>query len=400
MNPCPAEPTERVEEAPPTRSIGSKAALTRRGYLSQARRRESETRAKKRALEHVRFSVIEGGRKDAIAEAIGFSARTIRRWATLESEGHLEPRRRGRPLKRSSAQRRNALLGTIEVEGPQIGLETLGRRYPDMAKGEIRDLLRRYREHYIRLHERVLGYLEWTGPGLLWAMDHTVPPSAVDAKNRAVLSLRDLSTGAQLIWKEERGPRAEEVVRDLEREFLKNGAPLVLKVDNGSAFIAEELRGLCRKWGVELLWSPPRTPRYNGTIESTIRWMKERTEHAALRSGRPGEWRAEDLEVAKANTNRLPKDSRRDPTPRVEVFRSRLAISDNLRSAFRSKLSEERAIERRARGIASDSALRRREEASINRQAIRRALVALGILNITMRRVPLTLKSILAAKIL
>lgn len=399
MNPDPGERRERVEEAPPTRSIGSKAALTRRGYLSQAHRRETETAAKKRALEHVRFTVIEGGRKDAIAEAIGLSGRTIRRWATLQSDGRLEPRRRGRPLKRSSAERRNALLATIEAEGPQIGLETLRIWYPDMAKGEIRDLLRRYRERYIRLHDRVLGYLEWTRPGLVWAMDHTVPPSAVDAKDRAVLSLRDLSTGAQIIWKEERGQKAEEVVRDLQREFLKHGAPLVLKVDNGSAFIAEELRALCQRWGVELLWSPPRTPRYNGSIESTIRWMKERTEHVALRSGRPGEWRAEDLEVAKANTNRLPKDSRRSTTPRGEVFRSKLAIPAELRSAFRLRLSQERALERCARGIAPKAALRRKEETAIQRQAMRRALVALGILNITMRRVPLTLKSIFAAKI-
>jgi hypothetical protein len=35
--------------------------------------------------------------------------------------------------------------------------------------------------------------------------------------------------------------------------FEREGAPLVLKSDNGSAFIAAELRGLCAKAGVELL---------------------------------------------------------------------------------------------------------------------------------------------------
>jgi transposase len=367
--------------------------------LNQARRRETETAAKQQALQHVRFTVIEGGRKDAIAEALGISARTIRDWEKRHRDGDLEPKRRGRPLKRSSVQRRNELLATIETEGPQIGLETLRRRYPDMAKGEIRDLLRRYREHYIRLHDRMLRYLEWTEPGLVWAMDHTVPPSAVDAKDRCVLSLRDLASGAQLLWKEELGQNAEEVVRDLEGEFLAHGAPLVLKVDNGPAFISQKLRDLCQRWGVELLWSPPWTPRYNGAIESTIRWMKDRTEHAALRAGRPGEWRAEDLQVAKANTNQLPKDPRQSATPRIDVFAARLAVSIELRSAFRSRLAQERALERQARGIAANTTLRRREETSINRQAMRRALVALGILNITVRRVPLTLKSILAAKI-
>jgi hypothetical protein len=103
--------------------------------------------------------------------------------------------------------------------------------------------------------------------------------------------------------------------------------------------------------------------------------------------------------VAKANTNQLPKDPRQSATPRIDVFAARLAVSIELRSAFRSRLAQERALERQARGIAANTTLRRREETSINRQAMRRALVALGILNITVRRVPLTLKSILAAKI-
>ncbi len=196
-------------------------------------------------------------------------------------------------------------------------------------------------------------------------------PGPVDGKKRAV---RDLSSGAQILWKEELGPRASEVARDLESRFEALGAPLVVKVDNGSAFIAGEIKEMCLRWGVELLWSPPRTPRYNGVIESGIRWMQHRTEHRATSAGRPGEWKAQDLRTARERTNELPKDSRTSTKPRGEVFGTRA-------------------------GITPKAALRRKEDTAIQRQAMRRTLVALGFLNITMRRVPLTLKSIIAAKI-
>ena len=271
--------------------------------------------------------------------------------------------------------------------------------FPNLARGEIRDILERYRMHYIEQHALVLEALEWTTPGLVWAMDHTEPPSPVDGQKRAILSVRDLSSGAQILWKEEVGPRAAEVVRDIECQFVAHGAPLLLKVDNGSAFIAKELQDLCKRWRVELLWSPPRTPRYNGAIEAAIRWMKERTEHVALRSGRPGEWTAEDLEVAHELTNRLPKEAGRNPAPRWEVFRARVPIGDELRGAFRTRLAEERVAEHRVRGIAPEAELKRSEQAKIDRHAMRRALVALGILNIRKRRVSLTLKSLFAAKI-
>jgi transposase InsO family protein len=241
--------------------------------------------------------------------------------------------------------------------------------------------------------------LEWRRPGAVWAMDHTEPPEPVDGSHRAIFSVRDLASGAQLVWKEEIGPNASEVVRDLEEKFLLHGAPLVLKLDNGSAFIAWERRDLCRSWGVELLWSPPRTPRYNGACEAGIRWLKERTEHVALRSGRPGRWTAEDLRVAEELTNRLPKYAGRNATPRGEVYRARDRIAEGLRAAFRSRLEGERAAERHTRRIAPEQALERREEATIDRQAMRRALVALGILTITTRRVSLTPKSLFRVKI-
>jgi hypothetical protein len=123
----------------------------------------------------------------------------------------------------------------------------------------------------------------------------------------------------------------------------------------------------------------------------------QRTRHA-LR-GRRESWLAEDLEVAQSLTNSLPKDAGLGALPRGEVFRSRKPIPEEVRAAFRRTVKEEAALEREARGILKGEVLSRAKQAQIDRKAIRRALVAHGILNIRKRRVSLTLKSIFRAKI-
>lgn len=394
-----SEHLERVQEALEAHREEGRSRATRRGYLAQARRREVEARARKRVVEHVRFRVIEGAKKCEVAASLGLAPRTIRVWESQDSREGLLPRRRGRPLERSSVEARNRLLGLLVEHGPTIGVEMLGSLSPGMARGEIRDMLRRYREHYFFEHELVFESLDWKLAGRVWAMDHTEPPGPVDGTQRAILSVRELASGAQILWKEELGPRVVEVIRDLEGCFKEEGAPLVLKSDNGSAFIARELRTLCARWGVELLWSPPRTPRYNGAVESGIRWLKERTEHVALSGGHPGEWTAKDLEVARALTNQLPREARKHAAARGEVFGSRTPITEEERASFQARLAEERAAARGSRGIGDQVVLKPHKLAAITRQAMRRALVALGILTITERRVAPTLTRLRAAKI-
>jgi hypothetical protein len=394
-----SEHLDRIRQALEAHGDDGRNSSGRRGYLKQARRRLVESEARRQVVEHVRFRVIAGARKQEVAASLGLRPRTLRCWESLARKGALVPAPRGRPLKRSSVEARQRILGILQEHGPLVGVEMLWSRSAGMARGEIRDILRRYREHYLFEYELLYESLEWKQPGRVWAMDHTEPASPVDGEARAILSVRDLSSGAQILWKKEHGPRAADTVRDLQRCFEREGAPLVLKCDNGSAFIAEELRALCDTWGVELLWSPPRTPRYNGAVESGMRWMKERTEHVALSAGHPGEWRAEDLEMAKRLINELPRKAGPHAVARGEVYGSRTSITESERAAFRARLAEERAAERRLRGIGEGKVLKRNKETSITRQAMRRALVALGLLSIKARRVTPTLKRLRAANI-
>ncbi len=391
---------EQATEAPAPLGERVERSLTRRGYLRQAKRREEEIAARRAALEHVhRSSVLQGGGMEDIARALEVSARAIRRWAQLDREGKPLGAQRGRAALRASPQEREAVIRTIEAQGPQLGLEPLWRAHRKLPREEVRAILGEYREKYAEEHPMVVSELSWLLPGGVWAMDHTKPPSPIDGDHKAVLSVRDLSSGAQLLWQGESGPRASEVVRDIEALFLTHAPPLVLKCDNGSAFIATALEDLCLKWEVLILWSPPRTPRYNGAIESGIRWMQHRTEHRSTTVGRPGEWKAQDLRTARERTNELPKDSRASTKPRGEVFSTRAGITPEARAAFQGRAREERARERSARGIAPDAALKRHERAEIDRQALCRALVALGYLTITKRVVPLPLNFLPAARI-
>jgi len=332
-----------------------------------------------------------------VAAALGLGVRTLRSWKERAEAGGLNAERRGRCPRRSSACERNRLLAEIEKEGPQIGVGPLKRRFPGMPRSEIRDILRRLRAWHRRQHVALLRELEWTEPGWVWAMDHTEPPAPVDRVHRTIFSVRDLGSGTQLSWQSQRGQTALEVARVLEDLFDLHGAPLVLKSDNGSAFISEEVLEVCKRWGVRQLFSPPRLPGYNGAVESAIRWLKERTDHAAARRGEAGFWSGEDLHVAMEQTNELPKDAERDGTPRRVVFSGRAPVSPELRTALARRLTYERECERRLRKLAPGAEEGRVERAQIERKAMSRALVALGVLTIKTRRVSPTLKSIFAA---
>ena len=152
--------------------------------------------------------------------------------------------------------------------------------------------------------------------------------------------------------------------------------------------------------------------------------------NAALRAGRPSQRRAEDRELARMKgaaargevyaartrigdeerrefrarlaeelTNRLPKSPQREGIPRGAVFAERKAIAPEERAAFRGAQKRARtslALRAQWRSHAEPKRMHRSE---IERQKMRRALVALGYLTIRKRRVTLGLNSHLAASI-
>jgi transposase InsO family protein len=73
----------------------------------------------------------------------------------------------------------------------------------------------------------------------VWAVDFTEAPLPVDGHDRYLLAVRDLASGQQLLWLPVAQATAQETMQALAGLFVVWGAPLVLKSDNGSPFIAE-----------------------------------------------------------------------------------------------------------------------------------------------------------------
>jgi len=85
--------------------------------------------------------------------------------------------------------------------------------------------------------------------------------------------------------------------------FAEQGAPLVLKAGNGPPFRAEQTKAFLESENVQIMFSPPHWPGYNGAIELAIGSLKRRTENPAGAQGHAGLWTPEDLEAARQTAN-------------------------------------------------------------------------------------------------
>ena len=145
---------------------------------------------------------------------------------------------------------RQAILDDLKLTGPGIGIPTLQEHFPDVARGELADLLARYRAVYRVRHAPRQRVLHWQTPGRVWAADFTEPSRyglaptlpPIAGLYPYVLAVRDLASGCMLAW-QALPAMTEQVARAaLGRLFALHGAPLILKVDNGSAFRAALLQ--------------------------------------------------------------------------------------------------------------------------------------------------------------
>jgi transposase InsO family protein len=257
---------------------------------------------------------------------------------------------------------------------------TLQALVPELARREVEDLLRRYRRAWRRRRCLVQRRLLWTRPGAVWAIDYAEPPSPIEGSYGCLLAVRDLASGYQLLWLPVPDESAQTAVAALAALFREHGAPLVLKSDNGSAFIAGELAALLEGWRVWQLFSPPRTPRCNGSCEAGIGSMKTRTHHEAARQGRPAEWTCDDAEAARQQANQTARPwGPRGPVPE-ERWHGRRPIEPSEQSAFAEAVDQGEQEARREQGYPPGAALGALAQVAVTRTALSRALVAHGLL--------------------
>jgi len=262
-----------------------------------------------------------------------------------------------------------------------------------VATRALADLHGRY-NHFRRNRESELIYqLSWLGPGRVWAMDYMKPPRPIDGIYKKVLDVRDLASGKLL----DSLPVPEEAAFQtralLERLFAEHGAPLVLKCDNGSPLMAEEVRALLDRYGVTLLLSPPYWPRYNGACEAGHGSLKVRAHHLAAANGRVTDWSSDDLEGARLMANELARPRANGGLSPDAVWDGRSYITPSEREAFQILLQNNRAeISIRTWALADqplDPARGKEIAAKIERDAVRRTLEKSGLLVERRRRIPL-----------
>ena len=329
--------------------------------------------------------------------------RTLRAWDQDSRGATLGLAAVGRPPVRSPLPVRQAILDYLKLTGPGIGMPTLQAHFGAVARAEIADLLARYRAVYRARYPLCPRVLHWQTPGRAWAADFTtpsryglpgvLPPILGDGGSYPyVLAVRDLASGTMLAWQPLPALTEEVSAAVLACLFALHGAPLVLKVDNGSAFRAAAFQELLAASGVLPLYSPPSCPGYNGAIEAAIGSLKKRTEAQAQAQGRAGRWTTADLAAAQAQANASHPRRLNGRTP-AALWAARPALAPLERALFALTVERQRFQVREELGIGQEASLDHWRSSAVDRQAIERALVEHGYLLFTRRRIPLPIRA-------
>jgi len=307
----------------------------------------------------------------------------------------------GRPVSRSDIGQRQKVVEFLVQQGPTTAVSTLRGAFPAASRAELTHMLQRYRRVLRKRYHDTGLTCGWPVPGRVWAMDFAEPSELggaeslppVDGLYPYLLAVRDLASGYQLAWLPVEALTAEAVVQTLSFLFACHGAPLVLKCDNGSAFIAERTKVFLEEMGVMALFSPPHYPPYNGAIEAGIGSLKNRTARHAARHGRFGFWAWEDVEAARWEANIIARPHGLRGVAASQVWQAREPISPLERTRFELTVARHGFDLRAEPTSANGNQLDHWQRSEIDRKTLTRALVEHAYLLVTRRRIPLTNKS-------
>jgi transposase InsO family protein len=265
----------------------------------------------------------------------------------------------------------------LQSTGPDIGIPTLRGLLPGAARGALERHLRVYRLGHRRRRRARLYQLNWRHPGAVWAIDLANPYEPVDGQGRVVLAVRDLASRFTVGWIALARGSCREVSEVIERLMRRNGAPLVLKSDNGSPFTGVAFKSTLARFGVVHLRSPHAWPQYNGACEAGIGVLKALTDTAAAGRGDPEYWSSDDLEEARARANELSRRIEKRQVSAEKEWRLRTRILATQRRRLRLAIARHTDPLRTSESGPRSWRLRRK--------AIQEALRELGFLEVTSR---------------
>ena len=315
--------------------------------MAQRHRRERECRARKAAVAYAERAAQQKVPQRRAAAFLGMSPRTLRYWKNRhtkdDAKGGPEVQYRGRKPVSCDVESRNEVIRFLHnVAGPAVGIPALRALFRSMPRVILEDVLRRYR-HFWRRRYREDGFeLTWHQAGAVWAMDFSEAPHPIDGIHPYIFAVRDLASHQQLAWEPVADETAESALPILQRLFAEHGPPLVLKSDNGSAFISDMIRSAMLAEVVAQLFSPPRYPQYNGALERSNGVHKIHTQQHAIIERHPYRWTSDDLEHARQLANTISRPwGPTGPTPE-QAWRQRSPITDDERQRFQRALAKAR----------------------------------------------------------
>jgi len=355
------------------------------GSAGQQPLRQAHRQTKTQALAVQRWAARHGISARSVAEKLGIAVQTLVDWSEQRTRCGLDIAPRGRPLHTPSAQLQADVLELLDERRGRLGLPFLKDAFRDVP----RTVLKQIKDRYVCEHDGSMERLTWSGPGRVWAADFTQADAPIDGVYRHILSVRDLASFCQLFSWPVRQADANATVCALTYLFAAYGPPLVLKTDNGSHFTDERVGRVLSAAGVTVLFSPPRTPRYNGSEEAGIGSLKTRILHIAAVRGRIDHWTCDDVEAARIEANIQARPLGKNGPAPINLWEARTPVPDAERLRFLQRLDLLRAEEiqkllQPSPGScpASLSDLNAPDRAAVARRAIRRVLIELGYLSV------------------
>jgi hypothetical protein len=143
----------------------------------------------------------------------------------------------------------------------------LGELKSEISRRRFQELVAEERHNQINDMKRI----QWLRPGTAWSLDTT----EYGPDKTKITPLRDLASKYQLpvplVARHEDG---EQIALYLDRMFRKQGPPMFLKRDLGSPLNCSAINEVLERHWVLPLNSPPAWPRYNGSMERSMRDLK------------------------------------------------------------------------------------------------------------------------------
>jgi len=306
-----------------------------------------------------------------MAEVLGITEASLRRWRRRRKRPCRDPVRCGRPAVITKAAReaiRSCYLEHYMQWGPQVLAAwckrmDLGSWSASTIAAVITDLRPRRPEK-----KEAIRY-EVTGSDVMWSEDGT--GFRERGRKKELLVVQDEHARLKLGHRLAAGPADEDAVYDyLKVAFATHGAPLVLKHDGGSIFHGERIQRLLAEHQVTDLTGPAGYPPYNGKQERSMRDIKS-YERAMRRHGAGGSLR-ERLDAAIDDLNdQRPRPVLEGRTAREVYEHDQITLPD--RNEF---IGQVRRIEK----VLLDAARSRSERQRARRRAVEQVLLCYGLI--------------------